>query len=420
MSSWLFLAVSLWGAWFTYNAHRPRGAGPRFSIVSFFGGWLTSELALHHIAWQAVATLGFGLAGAFGAWPGLLGLGVTLASWVGLGLAQLRAMRSGEVVEAALREGLGPEYALAIRPELRETLVGDVDWLRVARPFPIRSRDVERIRDVRYGRAKGVDLDLDVYRSSSAPQNAPVLFQIHGGGWTIGSKDEQGLPLMTHLAQRGWVCVAANYRLSPHATFPDHLIDLKRARAWIGEHIAEHGGDPDFVAVTGGSAGGHLAALVALTANDPEYQPGFEAVDTSVRCCVPFYGVYDFTNHKQTLLHDGMTGFLEKQIMKGSLDEIRADWERASPIHRVHADAPPFFVIHGELDTLVPVGEAREFVTALRRVGCESVTYAELPGAQHAFELFPSVRTLYTINAVDRFLANVYSRYLEDRGEAAA
>ena len=80
------------------------------------------------------------------------------------------------------------------------------------------------------------------------------------------NKHEQALPLMNHLAARGWVCVAANYRLSPRATFPDHLIDLKRALAWIREHIAEFGGDPGFVAATGGSAGGHLSSLLSLTA----------------------------------------------------------------------------------------------------------------------------------------------------------
>src|SRR5438093_55527 len=112
--------------------------------------------------------------------------------------------------------------------------------------------------------------------------------------WILGSKNEQGIPLMRHLASRGWVCVSANYRLSPRATFPDHLIDCKRAVQWIREHGAGYGANPDFLVVTGGSAGGHLAALVALTANDPEYQPGFESADTSVSGCVAFYGVHDF------------------------------------------------------------------------------------------------------------------------------
>jgi acetyl esterase/lipase len=250
-----------------------------------------------------------------------------------------------------------------------------------------------------------MNLEVDVYRNVSHPTGCPVLFQIHGGGWMIGTKDEQALPLMNQMASVGWVCVTTNYRLSPAATFPEHLIDCKKALAWIREHVAEYGGDPDFVVVTGGSAGGHLAALVALTPNDPEYQPGFEHVDTRVRGCVPFYGVYDFVNRNRTWRHEGLQGVLEQRILKGSLAEIPEMWDRASPVSRISAEAPSFFVIHGDSDTLVPVPEAREFVKALREKSRTPVAYAELPGAQHAFEIFPSVRTLHTVNAVHRFLA---------------
>ena len=86
-----------------------------------------------------------------------------------------------------------------------------------------------------------------------------------------------------------------NYPLSPKARWPQHLVALKRAIGWIRANIAEYGGDPSFLAVTGGSAGGHLSAMLALTGNDPALQPGFEYVDTSVQACVPHYGVYDFT-----------------------------------------------------------------------------------------------------------------------------
>ncbi len=91
------------------------------------------------------------------------------------------------------------------------------------------------------------------------------------------------------------MCVAINYRLSPRATWPAHIVDCKRAVAWVREHIAEYGGDPGFIAVSGGSAGGHLSSLLALTPNQPEWQPGFEDMDTSVDACLPFYGVYDTT-----------------------------------------------------------------------------------------------------------------------------
>ncbi len=86
---------------------------------------------------------------------------------------------------------------------------------------------------------------LDIYRPrGGVPSGAPVLLQVHGGGWTIGKKDQQGLPLMKHLAAKGWVCVAINYRLAPRDPFPAQIVDVKRAIAWIREHIDDYGGDP--------------------------------------------------------------------------------------------------------------------------------------------------------------------------------
>ena len=408
---WLFLAVSLWGAWFTWNALHPSPNSPRFAVVSFAAGWLTTELALHHLAWQTVATLVFGRLGAFGRWPGRLGLLITLASWAGLLLAQRKAHEAEDVLEHALVEGLGGDYRQQIEPALRAKLLRQIDWWRVLMPFPIKRADVEIVKDIHFARERGTDLELDVYRNVARPPGCPVLFEIHGGGWTIGTKDEQALPLMNQMASAGWVCVTTNYRLSPAATFPEHLIDCKRALGWIRAHVHEYGGDPSFVVVTGGSAGGHLSALVALTPNDPEYQPGFEHVDTRVQGCVPFYGVYDFANRNETHRHMGMIEFLEQRVLKGRRDEIPEMFDRASPIARVGAEAPPFFVIHGESDTLVPVAEAREFVRALREKSRQCVVYAELPGAQHAFEMFPSVRTIHTVNGVHRFLAWLESRW---------
>ena len=79
------------------------------------------------------------------------------------------------------------------------------------------------------------------------------------------------------------MCVSINYRLSPRSTWPDHIVDVKHAIAWVQANIAEYARDPDFIAITGGSAGGHLSSLAALTANDPTFQPGFEDVDTRVQ-----------------------------------------------------------------------------------------------------------------------------------------
>jgi acetyl esterase/lipase len=234
----------------------------------------------------------------------------------------------------------------------------------------------------------------------------------------MGNKDQQAKPLMLHQSAQGWVCVSPNYRLSPRATFPDHLIDLKRAIAWIKDNIEEYGGDPDAIFVTGGSAGGHLTALVGLTAGDPEYQPGFEDVDTSVVAAVPYYGVYDLVNVGGTKQAERRAKFfIQRTVMKVSRQADRQAWERASPVCRVRPDAPPFFVIHGRNDSLVPVKEARMFVERLRATSESPVVYAELPGAQHAFEVFGSIRTAHVIRAVGRFLDVVYSNYLSERAQ---
>jgi acetyl esterase/lipase len=222
----------------------------------------------------------------------------------------------------------------------------------------------------------------------------------------FGDKREQGLPMMRQLAAHGWVCATINYRLSPKVAFPEHLVDCKRALAWVKAHIAEYGGDPDRIAVSGGSAGGHLAALVALTADRREYQPGFEDVDLHVQAAVPFYGVYDFTN-RDGVRGPGFRWFVERRVMQVRYRDNPGCYEEASPMDHVNADAPPFFVVHGANDTLVPVQEARTFVRLLRDVSRAPVYYAELPGAQHAFEVFRSIRTAEVVPRVQRFLTNV-------------
>jgi acetyl esterase/lipase len=152
--------------------------------------------------------------------------------------------------------------------------------------------------------------------------------------------------------------------------------------------------------------------MLALTPNDPDLQPGFEDADTSVQGCVPIYGVYDFTAIQADWRHEDMAPFLERHVMKVRYEDDPAAFEKASPVHRVRPDAPPFFVVHGAADTLVPVGEARAFVDALRRAGASPVVYAEIPGAQHAFELFPSLRSNLTREGIERFLAVLWSEHL--------
>lgn len=399
--SWLFLAVSVVGALFTLNAFRP---STRWQAIpaSFFAAWLTSELVVWHFAWQLVATVIFVRLGALDAWPGWLGLAITLASWTGLAMIAVTARRSAAVFEEAVNRALDLEPGTRVK----------VPWRHVALPFYLRDRRVERIKNLRYGPYGKRNL-LDVWRPRGARDGErlrPVLLQIHGGAWVIGDKGQQGLPLMLQMAADGWVCVAINYRLSPRATWPDHLVDAKRALAWVRQHIAEYGGDPNRISVTGGSAGGHLAAMVGLTANDPRFQPGFEDVDTSVDACVPMYGVFDFAGIFRSDSPSRASQRLGRWIMGKTITEDPAAYDDASPVCHIRRDAPPFFVVHGTADNLAPIGQAREFVTRLRAESENPVAYAEAPGASHAFDVFHSTRTTYAVHAIQRFLAWSHER----------
>ncbi|MGJ8687570.1 MAG: alpha/beta hydrolase fold domain-containing protein, partial [Spongiibacteraceae bacterium] len=240
-----------------------------------------------------------------------------------------------------------------------------------------------------------------------------VLLQIHGGGWmqNCGNKDQQGLVLMNQMAEKGWVCVAIEYRLSPKVAFPSHIIDCKRALAWVKENIKDYGGNPDFVVVTGGSAGGHLSSLLALSANAPQFQPGFESTDTSVRACVPFYGVMDFTDTR--LLDDTLfEQHLSTRVIKKSYAEAPELWKSASPVQWVNEDNTlPFLIIHGAADTLVPVSQSKALYQALRESGSEQVGYAELEDAQHAFDLSISLRSQIVIHYVEHYLTGLHGQY---------
>jgi acetyl esterase/lipase len=403
---------SLAGLVITANGYRPLTKRGYPSLFAFSFGVFASELPLQ--------VLGVHLAIMGTVWrrlsPRLRWFSSVVSGISGLGLLGLHRIgrNANAPLTAALDEGLGSE---------RRTESADL-WKRPAgagtakTPGVIRMfriyRDYAHDTDISYG-PYGSRNHLDIWRRPDLDpgSRAPVLLQVPGGAWMLGGKRHQAYPLMSHLAELGWVCVAINYRLSPRSTWPDHLVDAKRALAWIKEHIAEYGGDPDWVAITGGSAGGHLSALAALTANDPQFQPDFEDADTSVRAAVPFYGVYDFT--RSDSVHPQMAPILGKYVFKLRRTEISEAFRAASPISYVSADAPPFFVLHGSNDSLIPVGQARNFTARLREVSRQPVVYAELPLAQHAFDIFGSVRATHAAVAVEQFLAEIYEPSRGDR-----
>ena len=379
------------------NAIRP--LRNRVTLVpAFFASWLASELAPHLLALNAADTLA-----ALGR-RRVTARGLLLAGLSAAGLTWMT--RQAQAVPALIDARFAP---LGIAPDMepKPTVA------TYARPFTMADPDVRVLRDVPYTEG-GKRAMLDIYLPADQPlKNAPVLLQIHGGAWMISKKEEQGLLLMNQLAASGWICVATNYRLAPKHRWPAQIIDVKRAIAWVRENIAEYGGDPDYIVVTGGSAGGHLTALAALTPNRKEWQPGFEDTDTTVAAAVPFYGVFDFMGDDG--YHRTMRDTLSRLVFeRGATSD---DFTTASPVHHVADAAPEFLVIHGTNDTLARVDQAREFVRVLDAALPDHVTYLELPHTQHAFEVFGSIRARHVIRGVRRWLEWHRAQWLAGRSE---
>jgi acetyl esterase/lipase len=397
------------GALNTANAYRPLASNvPAASLTTMGPSLFTSELPLHVMAAQQLATAALAGRGALRRPLGRIGLAVSAASWAALWNLHREAQRTAGVLEAALVDELGSDYrSRIVAPRVPPVDVPLRQIEIVMAPRGKRPRYL-RATDTAYGEHGRSNL-LDIWARTDLPRDAraPVIVQVPGGAWVTGDKTVQAYPLLTRLAERGWVCVAINYRLSPKARWPAHIVDVKAAIAWTKEHIGEYGGDPSFVAVTGGSAGGHLSALAALTAGVSEFQPGFEDADTSVQAAVPLYGVYDFVDDDE-LGVPGLFTFLERMVFTSRLAEARALWEQASPQYHLRPDAPPFFVIHGRNDVFTHAAQARRFADDLRDRSSQPVVYAELPYAQHAFDLLGSVRTRHVVHAVERFLDVCY------------
>lgn len=313
-----------------------------------------------------------------------LSLGILVMA--GLVLIVWRGARARPLVEQALEEGLGRDWRQELDPETASRLRNGPPLANVLFwPFVLRPRNVERVANISYGPAGRAHL-LDLYRHASRPEGAPVLVYFHGGGYRSGRKSFEARALLFRLASQGWVTISANYRLRPDADFFDHLADAKRVIAWVREHGQEYGADISTLYLSGSSAGGHMSSIAALTQNDPRYQPGFEEADTSVTGVMSLYGWYG-----------GYYG------MGGAGSEV-------GPLGHDSREAPPFFIAHGVNDSLATVETARRFVEHLREGSREPVVYAELPGAQHSFDLFHSLRFSAVVDGAEAFAAWVDRR----------
>jgi len=328
-------------------------------------------------------------------------VGASARSWFNPGSAELRRQdrdATNAVTEAALR-GIVAAKDLAIEWPAPEST--PPPW-----KFRQHRRSVHRT-SVRYGNLPSQL--LDVWRPKELPvEPAPVLIFVPGGAWVHGSRLLQGYALMSHLAEMGWVCLSIDYRVAPHHRWPAHITDVKTAIAWARANVDKFGGDRNFIAIAGCSAGGHLSALAGLTPNDTEMQTELpEGSDTSVDAVVGIYGRYDWED-RSTAERARFVDFLERVVVRRKMSKHPEVFRKASPIARVHKDAPPFLVIHGTGDGVIPVEQARSFVERLRAVSHSVVSYVELPGAGHAFDMIDGARTGSMATAIGLFLNQIH------------
>ena len=278
---------------------------------------------------------------------------------LGLGLLARRAMRAPRAVEVGLRA------AGIAAPELPRAWA----WRAALAPLPVRPRNVVRIRDLHYGEDRRQR--LDVYHRRDLPTGGPVLLYLHGGGYYSGSKHHEGRALLHQLAAHGWICVSATYRLRPHAGFDDHLADARAALGWARTHAPQFGGDPDTIVMAGSSAGAHLTSLCAL---GPEERP------SAAICLYGYYGRY---------------------YGRSATEPVPS-----TPFGLSGAGAPPFFIAHGDRDTMTPVDASRALTTKLRQESSAPVVRVELPGGQHGFDLLRSWRYSAVLAGIEAFLAD--------------
>jgi acetyl esterase/lipase len=234
--------------------------------------------------------------------------------------------------------------------------------------------------DVVFGRGGESDLLLDLYRPAGIEGCVlPTAVFIHGGGWTGGEK-EMHRDDAARVAAHGYLAASINYRKSEEAAFPAALEDCKCAVRWLRAHAGECCADPDRIGLVGGSAGAHLAAMVALTPGQFEGGGGWDAFSSAVRCAACYCGPFDLTAE---YIPD-VVAVVDQFVRPAGPEDRRAARLRASPMAYVAPGAPPFLLVHGERDDVVPIEESERFASALSEAGVP-VEFIPVRHANHGF-----------------------------------
>ena len=421
MVTFLFIFWTLGSVFLTLNVFRPlakrSNSSFRAIIVSFVLSWLVGDLLPQWIILNAGILLIFSFSDIFSQPLGWGGLLVHLSGWIILMLRLWILLNLPERLEHKMEEQLGVQWQMIYPQPPAPRNILEVDWQCWFNPSTvIDDPRIQIIRDQVFYKEAGVQLKLDIYRPRNTKKKHPGILQIHGGAWITGNKRQASF-LMARMAARGWVCFSVSYRFSPEIVFPEHLIDIKRALRWIRNNAEEHGLDPDFIIATGGSAGGHLAAMTALTQNRAEFQPGFEKMDTSIQGCVPIYGVFNFRDP-----FDEQTPFPAKagvlEMLCGGTPETQPDrYQQITPANWISGNTPPFLLIQGETDALISTTDTQEFWEDLQAHKVTDSAFLCLPLVEHAFDIFPSLTAQCIVPTIERYLIMLHENHLYNSGE---
>jgi len=240
------------------------------------------------------------------------------------------------------------------------------------------------LRDLAYVENGHERQRLDLYLPASGEGPFPLIIWIHGGGWQNGSKDGCP-PARLGFVERGYAVASLNYRLSGHAPFPAQIEDCKAAIRWLRAHAATYRIDPDHFGVWGSSAGGHLVALLGTSGDFKEFDVG-ENLDVSsrVQAVCDYFGPTDFEAFVATPGYGrhGSDGSPEVKLLGGPMQQNLDKARKAAPVTHVSADDPPFLIVHGDKDPVVPIGQSQLLFDALKKAGC-SVQFHTIHGAAH-------------------------------------
>lgn len=251
-------------------------------------------------------------------------------------------------------------------------------------------KSVATQKNLEYSRVTGKPLLLDLYTPREVSGKLPVLVWIHGGSWRYGSKDPCPLAF---IAASNLAIVSLNYRLSGEAPFPAQLEDCKAAIRWLRAHANTYHLDPERIGVFGASAGGHLAALLGTTANVPELEGKFRenlAFSSRVQAVLAFYPPTDLDALVVRPFARRNPRSDVGRLLGGALEKNRDRAALANPMRYISKDTPPFFIMHGERDRLVPISQSELLNEALKQAGVE-VVFAPVPGKGHGIGAPPEV-----------------------------